>query len=853
MDNNNSDLSKDISTQINREKSLRRGAIHLWWAKETSTLSRVATYIALTGKQPVDLEFIETTEVKHTITTWEWTKQSNQQEAKPEKSTSSDNLIPPIRVLDPFAGSGTIPLEAAKLGCESYASELSPVAFHILRATLEFPPKWIHSDLTLGSANKGIWGGLIEEVHYWTERMEEYACVALSQLFPNYKAAADSIYGYLWFNTVHCTNSSCHAHIPIHSFPFLLKDEREQSTIVQFEIIDEHLQPKLSKDDKASINLKRGREIVCPYCGNKIDRKLNRIDLTNSSPILGVIIRKGAGDTRFSPVSFDEIRQYIPWSERNESDLNRLLSCDFAQQLKTKLAKPTWQMVINKGIRSYYDLFTSRQKLVALKYMEAIKLTQEDMRRAGMESERIEAISTYLAFFLDYCIERNNILSRWNSRRCLSEFIFSRGIPVTTDVFVELNPIGLFRAWLKQITPAIESASTATIPANVQQADSSNLPYDNNFFDAIVTNPPLPNTIDYDGLAEFYWVWEQGLLQRSDLTSEKYFMEQPIKFREEEIKEQFWEKLSLSFSEIYRILREGKYFSIIFSHHSKEHIEKLIEISQKNGFELFDLKTVATSYYFSSNVHANTSILLIIFKKPGDKTEQYSLKRGQSIESPNLIIARQYIGLMHPEDLHELCQTTDKNNIEAVLGLIQKIGIPNFVIEANKLINKRENDFEHKINREIKAGESKNREFKSTLRWNIKAEKIDHETITYAVLKTIAAFLNTDGGTLLIGVADNGSIVGIELDRFENNDKFLLFLKDKIKRALEIYTLTFVDFEISSINEKSVCVVKCQKSSRPVYLQSKGGIDEFYVRMGPSSEKLPIRDISKYINERFHP
>ena len=73
----------------------------------------------------------------------------------------------------------------------------------------------------------------------------------------------------------------------------------------------------------------------------------------------------------------------------------------------------------------------------------------------------------------------------------------------------------------------------------------------------------------------------------------------------------------------------------------------------------------------------------------------------------------------------------------------------------------------------IKRGESKTLEFKSTLRWNLKEDRQDDKGVTHAVLKTIAAFLNTEGGDLLIGVADDGSIVGIERDQLENDDKFM--------------------------------------------------------------------------------
>src|SRR5207302_6489257 len=84
----------------------------------------------------------------------------------------------------------------------------------------------------------------------------------------------------------------------------------------------------------------------------------------------------------------------------------------------------------------------------------------------------------------------------------------------------------------------------------------------------------------------------------------------------------------------------------------------------------------------------------------------------------------------------------------------------------------------------IKRGESKTLEFKSTLRWSVKEARKDDKLVTHAVLKTVAAFLNTEGGDLLIGVADDGSIVGIEQDEFESDDRFMLHLAQVIRNAL---------------------------------------------------------------------
>jgi hypothetical protein len=83
----------------------------------------------------------------------------------------------------------------------------------------------------------------------------------------------------------------------------------------------------------------------------------------------------------------------------------------------------------------------------------------------------------------------------------------------------------------------------------------------------------------------------------------------------------------------------------------------------------------------------------------------------------------------------------------------------------------------------IKRGESKTLEFKSTLRWNLKEDRQDDKIVTHAILKTVAAFLNTEGGDLLIGVADDGSVVGIERDRLETEDKFMLHLAQVVRNG----------------------------------------------------------------------
>ena len=155
----------------------------------------------------------------------------------------------------------------------------------------------------------------------------------------------------------------------------------------------------------------------------------------------------------------------------------------------------------------------------------------------------------------------------------------------------------------------------------------------------------------------------------------------------------------------------------------------------------------------------------------------------------------------------------------------------------------------------IKRGESKTLEFKSTLRWSLKENRQDDKGVTHAVLKTIAAFLNTEGGDLLIGVADDGSIVGIEHDQLENDDKFMLHLAQVVRNGLGDRAGTCIDPKMQVVDGKSVCVVSCQRSPEPVFLKWKGieatADGDFFVRSGPGTVRLSPESAKEYIRTRF--
>lgn len=120
-----------------------------------------------------------------------------------------------------------------------------------------------------------------------------------------------------------------------------------------------------------------------------------------------------------------------------------------------------------------------------------------------------------------------------------------------------------------------------------------------------------------------------------------------------------------------------------------------------------------------------------------------------------------------------------------------------------------------------------------------------------AVLKTLVAFLNSKGGTLLIGVSDDGTIQGVDLESFENSkDKFGLHLNNLITSQIGKEFLPFINYSFVDIDGRPIMRVVCQESDRPVFL-TEGKTDTFFVRSGPSTIDLHGMDLLYYANHNF--
>ncbi|MEZ5198269.1 MAG: putative DNA binding domain-containing protein [Bacteroidales bacterium] len=150
----------------------------------------------------------------------------------------------------------------------------------------------------------------------------------------------------------------------------------------------------------------------------------------------------------------------------------------------------------------------------------------------------------------------------------------------------------------------------------------------------------------------------------------------------------------------------------------------------------------------------------------------------------------------------------------------------------------------------IEQGEGDFVEFKSTLRYNLFSKKFDKE-IEHAVLKTIAAFLNSAGGTLFIGVDDNRNILGLQNDKFKDEDHILLHLTKLIQDRISMQHSRFILANIENSNGSQILRVDVKPASDPAYVIHNNE-EVFYVRSGPLTAQLRVSEIYDYIKSRFY-
>lgn len=546
-----------INVASAREKSIRHGhpsTLHLWWARRPLAAARAVIFTSLVddpdnenappefveacrnlpkGKNATDndtprmrlFDFIER------LVTWEATTDEKiLNQARELILLSTDGNPPPL--LDPFAGGGSIPLEAQRLGLEAHASDLNPVAVMINKAQIEIPPRFANQPPVNPRDREGTGGdaewkgaaGLAADVRYYGEWMREKAWERVGHLYPEQNG--ETVIAWLWARTVKCPNPACGAQMPlVKSFELSKKKGKKAWVEPIIDVESKTIDFKVHRSEQKAPEppkVGRGAKFKCLVCGEtapdqhiKDEGMAGRMD----AQLMAIVAEGNGGRSYYSPdnqheqIAFDAQPEWLPRGELAHDPRN------------------IW--CAQYGLSEFSDLFTVRQ-LVALNTFsdlvsEARDQIYQDALESGLTNDNVplrdggqkasayaEAVSVYLAFVLDKCTDYWSSICSWHSSRELIRNTFGRqAIPMVWD-YVETNPFsgstGNWMAMVDWVWKTIDRFTSGVKLGRAIQNDAAKISSFSIGF-IVSTDPPYYDNIGYADLSDFFYVWLRRTLK----------------------------------------------------------------------------------------------------------------------------------------------------------------------------------------------------------------------------------------------------------------------------------------------------------------------------------------------------
>jgi adenine-specific DNA methylase len=615
---------KEIGIESAREKYIREGhisTIHIWWARRPLGSSRTTNYAALIPYSENEEYLTQQRDFLIKFSKWEESLNlSIIQEARNNILKNNSNVPP--KILDPFGGGGAIPLEALRIGCETFSNDYNPVAVLIQKSILEYPQRY-NSRKDKSKKQESLLNfegecSLAKDVRYWGNWM--YA-EARKDLFSYYPEDPDgkNISGIIWTYVLPCQNPSCGMEIPLLTTFWISKKEGAQLALypkvnkkeIQLSIVGDKVDkfPENFSPDKGTIAT---AIVECPACGAKIDGKTTKrlfVEKTVKERMVFVVLTEpdsknksyrlaNAGDNRTyqqAKVALNEkVKKLKDWIINPIPD-------EPTPEGKGRGAERAFSIRLY-GINIWSSLHNDRQLLTILTFIEKIHLAYDKMVGSGIDAEYAKAVCLYLAFGLDRFITYCNKITRWRSDALSFERAFDRQTIQLLWDFSEINPFSNVRGrWdLTQIInvinncakiPNVYSGDKKLIPT-ITQASATSIPYPDNFFDGVFTDPPYYDNVPYSYLSDFFYVW----LKRSIGHLFPEFFTTPLTPKKNEIvaysllpggfeagKQFFEDMLKKAFQEIYRVLKPNGIVIIVYAHKSSAGWETLINSLLDSG------------------------------------------------------------------------------------------------------------------------------------------------------------------------------------------------------------------------------------------------------------------------------
>ncbi|MEM1668208.1 MAG: DUF1156 domain-containing protein, partial [Thermofilaceae archaeon] len=410
---------KEVSEEASREKNIRHGHIstlHIWWARRPLASSRATSYAALIPAPNDALEWEKKRQFIISLAKWE-NSLNHVLIDKARRDILSANGGKTLRVLDPFSGGGSIPLECLRLGLETYANDYNPVAVLILKCTLEYPQKYgkpgqvVVEEEHLGQKRKvlrEVPNRLLEDVRKWGNFVLEQAREEIGRFYPQDPDGAVPV-GYIWARTIPCQNPSCGAEIPLMRQYWLAKKDKRKIALrpyvrdgrVEFEIVGQDKPfPKDFNPEKGTVS----RAIAtCLVCGSVVrDDKVRKLFQEGKAGqrLIAVVLHYPNRQGKFYRLAeksdieiFREAEEYLKVKRKK---LMEEWGIDPVPDEGMNTEDPTTVAGRGYGITKWGDLFNSRQKLALITFTEKVRLAYKMMLEEGYEEDYAKAVVSYL-------------------------------------------------------------------------------------------------------------------------------------------------------------------------------------------------------------------------------------------------------------------------------------------------------------------------------------------------------------------------------------------------------------------------------------------------------------------------
>ena len=660
----------EVSRHAAREKSIRHGhpsTLHLWWARRPLASSR-AVLLALLWPDPCDplcpLEFkaqarklLPQVGGCHPGTTDEELRkallkfiadfanldnaaQRTYLEVSRALVKAAHGEEPPL-VVDPFAGGGSIPLEALRLGCEAFASDLNPVACLILKVMLEDIPR--------------IGPKLAEELRRVGVEIKRQAEKELADLYPKDPDGATPI-AYLWARTVRCESPNCGAEIPLARSLWLCKKANRRRALkhrivrpagktphVEFEVFN-----PTTENDVAGGTVTRAKA-TCIACGAVLPPERVRAQLaaqrggadvifdakgqrTGGARMLAVVIPQG-GEQRDYRLSTEKDYESVRRSQERLAGILGAWEGGGRKGFRPVPDEPTPAgggsgagrafSVQKYGMLQWDNLFTARQKVALTTHVRL--------------QRKIVGDAQYFASMISKLVDTNSTVCTWQIDPPRLRATFARqALPMTWD-FAESCPIGGGAGNYQLCTQAVVEVverQTLSATGTVEQADACESPLPSESVALYFTDPPYYDAIPYSELSDFFFVWLKRLLVGHPVLRDSEDLTNPLTPKAAEIVQDetkqyngrpkdrtfFESQMAKAFAEGRRVLRDDGIASVVFAHKTTEGWEALLSGMIRGGWVITGSWPIATELKSRNRARESaalaTSVHLICRPRP---------------------------------------------------------------------------------------------------------------------------------------------------------------------------------------------------------------------------------------------